>query len=868
MPALLASSVLARLPMSVNGLALVLFLHEATGSFGLAGATSGAAALGMSAGGILQSRLVDRRGDRLLLPLAVVHAVGLLVVIGAARADLPGPMLVLGGLVAGLALPPTSSVLRAIYPKLFSGEPRLLASAFALDAVITDATFVAGPLVVGLFLATAGVGFALLFSGLAALAGTAIFLTRAIPRGRAAEVAAGLDGALRVAGILTLTLASAPVGFAFGTLEVALPAFARDAGQLQAASLLMALLAVSSASGALAFGARRSVGSLAAVHGLLAFGLPVAVGLLLAARSVAVMALLVVPVGLFTGPLIASRNELVGRVARPGTETEAYAWPLTALLGGGALGAAVAGVVADAAGWQVAVAMAGAVALAGAVVVGVRRRSIAGPALAPRVIPRAGVVLSQPRVLGFEGALDSRADASCGTSSKCSPRPWSRAGAVNEMRVVVVGAGIAGLTAARELLRAGADVVVVEARDRVGGRIETCRAGFAGGQHAELGPEMIDSDYREVRRLCAELEVELTPTVSIVRDGAGATESALESFLAPGALMVGDELLDAGGHAHLAVELRDAIAAYPMGRNESLAQWSERVDLSAVGRAAMIGMTKLNPGVEPAEADAVFALGPSWGRRFARIADGMDALPIAIARDLDVRSGDPALVVERRRTGVRIVTERDSHEADVAVVAVPPLVLAGLAFDPPLDETRIAAILEMKYSRGGKAIAQYEEGDAVREGLAHVAMGDGPMGALWVSNIHLDAGPAVVTCFVAGDRQSWLIDEAAALEELDRVVSGLAGRPVTRMAGLVRNWGHERYTRAATEAPFGAQRRRIPLLAQRSGRVYFAGDYTDRRWCGTLEAATRSGLRAADAVLARPPQPGAAGVPSTVGEAA
>jgi monoamine oxidase len=305
-----------------------------------------------------------------------------------------------------------------------------------------------------------------------------------------------------------------------------------------------------------------------------------------------------------------------------------------------------------------------------------------------------------------------------------------------------------------------------------------------------------------------------------------------------------------------------------VGRNESLAQWSERVGLSAVGRAAMIGMTKLNPGIEPAEADSVFALGPSWGRRFARIADGMDALPIALARDLDVRLGDPAVVVERQRSGVRVVTERDSHEADVAVVAVPPLVLVGLAFDPPLEDPRISAILELKYSRGGKAIAQYEDGDAVRAALPHVAMGDGPMGAMWISNVHLDAGPAVVTCFVAGDGQSWLTDEEAALHELDRVVSSLVGRPVTRMAGLVRNWGHERYTRAATEAPFGAQRRRIPLLAQRSGRVYFAGDYTDRRWCGTLEAAARSGLRVADAIRARPPRPAATTVSSAVVDAA
>src|SRR5690242_2861206 len=76
-------------------------------------------------------------------------------------------------------------------------------------------------------------------------------------------------------------------------------------------------------------------------------------------------------------------------------------------------------------------------------------------------------------------------------------------------RVLVAGAGLAGLTAARELARAGLAVTIVDARDRTGGRAWTMREGFASGQYGELGGEFIDEDHREMRRLAREFGLEL-----------------------------------------------------------------------------------------------------------------------------------------------------------------------------------------------------------------------------------------------------------------------------------------------------------------------------------------------------------------------
>src|SRR5436190_5280096 len=84
--------------------------------------------------------------------------------------------------------------------------------------------------------------------------------------------------------------------------------------------------------------------------------------------------------------------------------------------------------------------------------------------------------------------------------------------------VLIAGAGLAGLAAARDLTALGAAVTVIDARDRVGGRVWTIRDGFAEGQHAEAGGDLIDEAQTEIRDLCKELGLKLT---RILRGGFG-----------------------------------------------------------------------------------------------------------------------------------------------------------------------------------------------------------------------------------------------------------------------------------------------------------------------------------------------------------
>jgi hypothetical protein len=299
-----------------------------------------------------------------------------IVVLAAPGAD--AAPLIACALLAGAAFPPSSSLVRVQYPVLLAARPELLQTAFALDSVLTESIFTVGPLLTAALVATVSPSAALLVSAVAVLLGT-FALMAALPPvvPRTQERTGGRLGALAAPGIRTLVASMFPVGFAFGALEVALPAFADAEGRPELAGVLVAVWSASSLAGGLAYGAMPRRGSLARVHVQVALALPLSFLPLALAVSPATMALLVVPAGVLIAPMIATRNELAGKVAPAGTETEAYTWPLTALVGGIAFGAAASGAISDATSWQVAVLVATGSAAVGAAVATGRRATLA-----------------------------------------------------------------------------------------------------------------------------------------------------------------------------------------------------------------------------------------------------------------------------------------------------------------------------------------------------------------------------------------------------------------------------------------------------------------------------------------------------------
>ena len=382
--ALVVATLLARFPIGINALAVVLFLRESTGSFAIAGLVAGSLAAGSGVGAPVQGRLVDRFGQRrVLVPLGFLHAVALGALVLAAESGAATAVLVLCGLLAGFAIPPTSSVLRSMWPSLLRERPELVQPAYALDSVLIELIFILGPLLTGVLTVVLSPQAALIVSAVSVVVGTLMFT--ALPPSRAwrpeREARAGLLGALGSPGVRSLVLISLPAGVGIGILEVALPAFADASGARELAGVLLAVWSLGSAAGGLAYGALPNRPPLERVHLLVAGLLPLSFLPLAAAPSMVVMAILVLPAGMFLAPLLATRNELVGRVAPPGARTEAYTWPVTAFVGGIAVGAALAGVLVEGPGWRVAFLVATGCAAVGTVLAVARRHTLA-PAVA------------------------------------------------------------------------------------------------------------------------------------------------------------------------------------------------------------------------------------------------------------------------------------------------------------------------------------------------------------------------------------------------------------------------------------------------------------------------------------------------------
>jgi MFS family permease len=374
------ASIVARLPISMAGLGTVLYVHALTGSFGSAGIVSGAFALGSALSAPLLGRLVDRLGQtRVLVPGAFVDCAALagIVVLGSVRA--PVVALAAASLVAGVGAPPVGASLRALWPTMLRGEPEALGAAYALDSILLEIFFILGPLLTAALASLVSPASSLVVAAGFAVVGTLWFC--ALPPSRTwrgeTRVGGSRAGALASPGMRTIVLVTLPTGACFGALEIALPAFGSAHGAAALGGPFAAALSVGSAAGGLVYGAYAGTRPRLPLFLGLSLALPAACLPLLLAPSVGVMFPLAALAGMAIAPLVASRNELTGAVAPPGTLTEAFTWGLTAIVGGSAAGSAIAGGAVQGGGWRAGVLIASAFAVAGTVLAFARRRTVA-----------------------------------------------------------------------------------------------------------------------------------------------------------------------------------------------------------------------------------------------------------------------------------------------------------------------------------------------------------------------------------------------------------------------------------------------------------------------------------------------------------
>jgi MFS family permease len=377
---MLALSVLARLPLGINALAIVLLMRHEGYSFGAAGAAAGAMAVGVGASGPFISRLIDRHGQRVVLaPLAIAHAVALTLIIVVTLSHAPVGAVVATALLGGIAFPPIGAVMRPLWPRLLSDRPELLTTAFALDAAIVELSFVAGPLITAVIVTVASPPPALAVSAISSVVGT-LWLT-SMPPSRAFQPTPQHEerhilGALRSSGVRTLVAATLPVGFCFGAVEVTFPAFCEDVATRSTAGLLLAIWSFGSGVGGIAYGTRHWTLPAFRRYPRCAIALPLGFLPLAFPGSVAVMAPFAFISGLSIAPLISTGSHVVGDIAPEGAVTEAFTWPITALVIGISLGNAAAGAIAGTSGWRTSFLIATCAALIGAAIAVTQRATL------------------------------------------------------------------------------------------------------------------------------------------------------------------------------------------------------------------------------------------------------------------------------------------------------------------------------------------------------------------------------------------------------------------------------------------------------------------------------------------------------------
>ncbi|WP_342362466.1 flavin monoamine oxidase family protein [Terrarubrum flagellatum] len=427
--------------------------------------------------------------------------------------------------------------------------------------------------------------------------------------------------------------------------------------------------------------------------------------------------------------------------------------------------------------------------------------------------------------------------------------PRAHAASDKKPKVIVVGAGVSGLAAARDLVDGGCDVVVIEARNRIGGRLHTSRALSA---PVELGANWIHGvNGNPVTELARQVGAKTFVTdseekVEVFRSGGkpvrdrelDPAEARYERLLARI-----DNELDASADVSLrtAIEARD-----PSFFGDPLMQW------------VLANETEDDMG-EAAEAISAYWFDEDGAFSGPEVVlpNGYDAILAPLSRGLDIRLNTPVRRIARKNDGVAIETANGLLEADFAVCSVPLGVLkaGAIAFDPILPRTHLDAINRIGFGTVARAAIEFAEPlwSANTHYFGYVADERGrwplALNAKAYCGRNILCATSVGPYAVKADAKS--PDELKA--DLLAALSDTFGRKLPPPIGFISSaWSRDEFARGAysVTAP-GATPADFDALAHPiDGRLFLAGEHTDFNYHATIHGALLSGRRAARAIRA------------------
>ena len=443
-----------------------------------------------------------------------------------------------------------------------------------------------------------------------------------------------------------------------------------------------------------------------------------------------------------------------------------------------------------------------------------------------------------------------------------------------ETGTVVVGAGLAGLTAARRLVDAGDDVVVVEARERVGGR--TLNHTFADGTVVEVGGQWIGPTQRRMERLANELGLETFPTYDqgehLLRFGS--SQARYRGTIPPiNPLVIADMAQAQARFDRMArrVPLETPWAATHADEwdTQTFETWIRRNAFTAKARALLRLYSAAVFAAEPGDFSLLHALfythsgggidmlaGTHGGAQQDRFVGGSQLVALGLAEQLAdrVHLGTPVRRIEQRDDRVLVLGDGRLVVANRVIVAIPPTLAGRIIYDPPLPAFRDQLLQRLPAGSVIKCNVVYDTPFWRHDGLTGQATGDrGPVKVTF-DNSPPSGAPGILLAFLEGGAARKL-GRGSPAERRDAVIGSLVEffgpRARTPVEYVELDWSAEEWTRGCYGAhfPTGVWTQYGKALREPVGRIHWAGAELATVWAGYMDGAVQSGERAAAEVL-------------------